>query len=407
MPLQRITDFFRACPKVRAFTTDLLDVGINVVAMKLPSNRSACIVAWRARRIGDPVQKLRYLRRAAHLAPARSGRRHRSHAWRAAAFGMVLVLLAVRSASDATVHRSTQPVLPSPSAPAGAIREVWLVESQKGYEIYSNGLRVENRFAIANRVRSFVAFDRRVPGTPPGMTGTDPAGIVFHTTESHSAPFEPGQNRALKRAGEALLEFVRDKRSYHFVIDRFGRVHRVVLESDAANHAGYSVWADEKWIYLNLNSSFLGVSFEGETEHAHDRITPAQIHAGKILTEMLRSKYHLGAGNCVTHAQVSVNPDNLHLGYHTDWAGNFPFEEIGLGNNYAQAIPGLYLFGFEYDPVFVNATGAPLWKGLALAEERLREEATVEGLTVAEYKRILRKRYREKLAAVESKGETS
>jgi len=104
---------------------------------------------------------------------------------------------------------------------------------------------------------------------------------------------------------------------------------------------------------------------------------------------------------------VSVNPDNMKIGYHTDWAGNFPFHEMGLEDNYAQPIPALFLFGYGYDPTFVESTGARLWKGLLLAEERLLEEATVGGRTVAEYKKILQKRYREKLAGIEIKGDKS
>jgi N-acetyl-anhydromuramyl-L-alanine amidase AmpD len=204
-----------------------------------------------------------------------------------------------------------------------------------------------------------------------------------------------------------LLEFVREKQAYHFVIDRFGRVHRIVAESDSANHAGRSVWADARWVYINLNSSFLGISFEGETQDLKENLTPAQIHAGRVLTDMLRSRYRIAKENCVTHAQVSVNPDNMKIGYHTDWAGNFPFHEMGLEDNYAQPIAALFLFGYGYDPTFVESTGARLWKGLLLAEERLLEEATVEGHTVAEHKKILQKRYREKLAGIEFKGDKS
>ena len=123
-------------------------------------------------------------------------------------------------------------------------------------------------------------------------------------------------------------------------------------------------------MYLNLNTSFLGVSFEGETQDLKENLTPAQIHAGRTLTEMLRSRYHMAAENCVTHAQVSVNPDNMRIGYHTDWAANFPFHEMGLEDNYGLPIPALYLFGYGYDPTFVESTGARLWKGLLLAEER-------------------------------------
>ena len=44
------------------------------------------------------------------------------------------------------------------------------------------------------------------------------------------------------------------------------KVFRVVAETDYANHAGQSVWADEKNIYWGLNQSFLGVAFEAQTD---------------------------------------------------------------------------------------------------------------------------------------------
>ena len=43
------------------------------------------------------------------------------------------------------------------------------------------------------------------------------------------------------------------------MIDRFGRVFRIVHESDIANHAGLSVWGDERGAYVNLNASFLEI----------------------------------------------------------------------------------------------------------------------------------------------------
>ena len=92
--------------------------------------------------------------------------------------------------------------------------------------------------------------------------GTEPAGIVYHATESHIVEFKAGRNHALQAASLGLLDYVRRRRSYHFVVDRFGRVHRVVLESDAADHAGWSVWADRDRVYLNLNDSFLAIALE-------------------------------------------------------------------------------------------------------------------------------------------------
>ena len=53
-----------------------------------------------------------------------------------------------------------------------------------------------------------------------------------------------------------------DRRSYHYVIDRFGRVWRTVPEGSIAFHAGFSVWGDRSALFVNLNSSFLGVALE-------------------------------------------------------------------------------------------------------------------------------------------------
>jgi hypothetical protein len=188
---------------------------------------------------------------------------------------------------------------------------------------------------------------------------TQPVGIVYHTTESLQAPFEASQNDVLKRVSESLADYVQRRRAYNFLIDRFGRVYRVVREEDAANHAGHSIWADDSSIYINLNDSFLGISFEAETAAlpGAERVNPAQVRAGAMLTEMLRCRYGIAARNCVTHAQVSVNPSNFRIGYHTDWAGSFPFQRLGLPDNYALPLPAVTLFGFTYDPAFVERAG--------------------------------------------------
>src|SRR5581483_9095027 len=112
--------------------------------------------------------------------------------------------------------------------------------------------------------------------------------------------------------------------------------------------------ADGRWLYINLNASFLAISFEGRTEpgQVQSSATPAQIQAASVLTEMLRDRYRIPAANCVTHGQVSVNPDNAQAGYHTDWASGFPYEQIGLPNNYAQALPAVWAFGFQAGPGF-------------------------------------------------------
>src|SRR5206468_2859179 len=137
--------------------------------------------------------------------PPAPKRRRLVWSWSAAAFCAVLTMIAVRNASDATGHRSAAPAPARPASTSARAANVWLVEKSPNYELYSNGLRVETRFAVSNHARSFVAFDRRDRELSPGLWASDPAGIVYHTTESHSAPFEADQNQAIKRQGESLL----------------------------------------------------------------------------------------------------------------------------------------------------------------------------------------------------------
>jgi hypothetical protein len=373
-------------------------------------------VEWRAKVIRDPVRRLRYLRRTARLEtvqsramappPARSGIRAR---WPVAAF-LLLLFLPVRHTSDASPPASppvetsvkeaaTKPSLDDLSPPPQSAEpaEVWIVEKADEFETYSNGLRVENLYAVAGRPRLFAPLPRRAeaPAPPPR---SEAAGIVFHSTESHQLPFAERRNRALKRVGRDLLEFVRANRSYHFLIDRFGRVHRIVREKDEANHAGHSVWADDDWIYVNLNDSFLGVAFEARGGRGVPEVTAAQVQACRNLTEMLRARYGIAPGNCVTHAQVSVNPGNFRAGYHTDWASGFPFEAVGLPPSYESPLPSILLFGFGYD-VAANAGEPGVGLGVKAAEQRLAKEAAERGVPESLHRAALQRQYREAVAA--------
>jgi N-acetylmuramoyl-L-alanine amidase len=279
--------------------------------------------------------------------------------------------------------------------------EIWQVEKTAAFETYSNGLRIDNKFSTVNHPRSYLAFAVARSGEVRDEARTAPAGIVYHTTESLQAPFVPGQNGKLKQVGESLLDYVMRKKAYNFVIDRFGRVFRAVQEADAAEHAGYSVWSDEKWLYVNLNESFIGVSVETQTSpgQMEAAVTSAQIRATAMLTEMLRSRYNIPAGNCVTHAQVSVNPTRMLAGYHMDWASSFPFEEIGLPNNYARALPSVAAFGFQCDANYSRAAGARLSAGAGLGAWELAGRAAAAGMSVSAYRKLLQNQYRDLLAA--------
>jgi len=360
-------------------------------------------VEWFANRIDDPVARLKFLHSITPLAPES----RRRPIWR---FGLTAVLLLavlgsffiIRASARIKTVVAATPRAPVREMPETPVSQVWLVEKSTDSETYSNGLRIDTRFETPNHARSFLVFPVDRPGEGAGLRRKQPAGIVFHTTESRQIPFEASANSTLKQISESLVDFVRRKHAYHFLIDRFGRVYRIVPETDAANHAGYSVWSDDEWLYLNLNESFLGISFEAGTEpgQVESTVSPAQIHSAAMLTQMLRDRYGIPSIDCVTHAQVSVNPENMRGGYHTDWASSFPFGQLGLPDNYARPLPALTAFGFEYDNTFLRWAGARLSAGVELAEEELGRNAMASGLTPASLRKILQHRYRARLAQV-------
>ena len=380
------------------------------------------LVEWRARSFSDPAERLQFLNRNITLV-----REARPAFTRlpviTTALGLTLagaglmpvcrrslglVLPFALASAPATPRPQLQVIRPAigQTALAATVPHVWQVEANQQFDLYSNGLRIENRFQTSTAARSYMAFSRIRTAGPSTERRDKPAGIVFHTTESHLAPFEEGQNRALKRDGEGLLEYVSRNRSYHFVIDRFGRVFRIVGETDYANHAGNSIWADQTWIYVNLNQSFFGVAFEArsQSEPAGLPVNAAQVHAARTLTEMLRARYGIPADNCVTHAQVSINPALKRAGYHTDWAANLPFQDLGLGDNYASPLPSVTLFGFSATALLEEAHDSPLARGLEAAENQVRADALAHKLSEHRYRQILQTRYQDAITALHAKS---
>lgn len=366
----------------------------------------------RARSITDPVQRLRYLRKTMGTPEATSSgsyvyrKRLQQARW-------VLVLLLVAGALMTPRWLSTEVQAGSPRVlvvngldpkmpreTADEVQNIWMVESRAGEEWYSNGLRIDTNYVIANTPRKPVVVDRQ---SLKQKEFKGFAGIVFHTTESLIAPFEEGRNSTLRVATRGVLQFVQSQRCYHYVIDRFGRVHRVVKEEDTAWHSGESLWGDDESLYLGLNDTFLGIALESATKTGNDTadtVTPAQINAARLLTGLLRSRYRISPWNCVTHAQVSLNPAYFLIGLHIDFAANFPFAEIGLPDNYGRNYPSITEFGFSYNDVFLKATGTRMLTGLALSEDKLRRDASSKGLPLERHRAQLQEKYRSAMAAL-------
>jgi hypothetical protein len=209
-----------------------------------------------------------------------------------------------------------------------------------------------------------------------------PVGILFHTSESDLWPLEADFAKQLRRGSAGLLRYVQREQSYNYVIDRFGRVYRVVDDDSRAHHAGHAVWARNDEVYLDLNSAFLGVAFESRWEGGRTLpITRAQLIAGRNLTNYLRQRFAIAPEMCVTHGLASVSPKRGLIGYHRDWARGFPFTSFGLPDLYAQPPPSVTLFGFRYDAEFLRSVGER-WPGLIAADLQLAEEAKQRSMTV-------------------------
>ncbi len=295
------------------------------------------------------------------------------------------------SAGEAVAHIGSEAGLP--------LDKVWLAEQGNGYEFYSNGVRVLTEYETAGERRDFYRFpvDAVARGDDDGERLTRPLGIVYHVSEGDQLPFDNQYNASLQTRSKALLEYARGHRLYNYVIDRFGRVYRIVRDEESANHAGNSAWSDGRGLYVNLNASFIGICFEGQSQHGKavgaDGINETQIYAARQLTAVLRSKYQISDANCVTHGLVSVNPSNKLMGYHTDWVAGFPFAAIGLTDKYDTEIAAISRLGFNYDSAYLAAAGGKHWPGLDRADDALREAARQSGTGVEEKRRALQEVY--------------
>jgi N-acetylmuramoyl-L-alanine amidase len=303
-------------------------------------------------------------------------------------------------ADAANANAAASEAVSSIGSEAGlTLDKVWLAEQGNGYEFYSNGVRVLNEYETAGERREFYRFpvDAVARGADDGERLTRPLGIVYHVSEGDQLPFDNEYNASLQTHSKALLEYARGHRLYNYVIDRFGRVYRIVRDEESANHAGNSAWSDGRNLYVNLNASFIGVCFEGQSRRGKavgaDGINETQIYAARQLTAVLRSKYEIADANCVTHGLVSVNPSNKLMGYHTDWVAGFPFAAIGLTNKYDTEIAAISRLGFNYDSAYLAAAGGKRWPGLDKADVALRDAARQSGASVEAKRRALQEVY--------------
>ena len=281
---------------------------------------------------------------------------------------------------------------------------IWLVEETDEVETYSNRLQIITRYAVDNRPRKYMAFPKESVPLSDNEVSTEVRGILYHASESDMLPFLPEKNRSLIKFSDSLRQYICRKKLYHYFIDRFGRVYRVVREEDAAFHAGNSVWADDSFLYLNLNHAFIGICFEGkgfkETGFKQEEmpkiiasdtflINEAQIKSGKELTDFLRCKYKIHVANCIPHGLASVSPRDRLIGYHLDLSHGFPFYRFGLRNQYMALLPSMIEFGFVYDSYFCEVLGSKVWPGVVRSEDQFNKQASLARMSREDYRKML------------------
>lgn len=272
--------------------------------------------------------------------------------------------------------------------------KVWLVKEDKSVELYSNGARILREHEADNHSRNYYLYTKEDPLQPSNLpVQHDIVGILYHTTESELVEFNADNNQGLLQHTLGLLGWVQKKKSYNYVIDRIGQIHRVIRDNQAADHAGHSIWNDEKYTYVSLNESFLGVAFETKGES----LTEAQVVAGRQLTAILRSKYNIRDVNCTTHGLVSFSPNNMMIGYHHDWAHNFPFEAMSISDKYPVPPTHVSAYGCSWEEDIVVKMGGRLWAGVTLAETEFQQRARQAKLKPDELRRRMKERYSEQL----------
>lgn len=277
--------------------------------------------------------------------------------------------------------------------------KVWLVKKENGFELYSNGARVLTEFETENHPRNYYLYSKDDPLQNLNLpVQHNIVGLLYHTTEGELVDFKPDNNDDLQRRSHGLMAYVKKERSYNYVIDRFGQIYRIVRDDQAGFHAGHSIWSDDKYTYVSLNESFLGVAFETNTPtDAVAQLTEAQIVAGRQLTAILRSQYKISDANCTTHGLVSISQGTMLIGYHHDWAHNFPFEAMGVSDKYDVPPASVGKYGCGWGDEILSKLGGSLWAGVSLAEVEFKKRAERASLKPDELRRRMKERYSEQI----------
>ena len=108
------------------------------------------LIEWRAQRIQDPLERLRFLRQATTSSMSLQATLVKPRRWQMAAASLLFAMVTISAFTLARQPASTTAAsLPERLSARGGVQlmpKVWLVETKQDSEVYSNGLRVENKY---------------------------------------------------------------------------------------------------------------------------------------------------------------------------------------------------------------------------------------------------------------------
>ncbi|MFH2066428.1 MAG: peptidoglycan recognition family protein [Pseudomonadota bacterium] len=302
-----------------------------------------------------------------------------------------------------------------PETPKYLDKLIWMVEKTDDAEFYSNRLEINTKHTIENVPRGYYLFPRGEEAfLQQGVFTGQINGILYHASESDVFAYRPEMTQSIKEYSRLLIRYLNKKKAYHYFIDRFGKVYRLIQEDHAAFHSGNSIWVDDRFLYLDLNHAFIGICFEGKDFETMDpsriqsngenqpaivpmersSINEAQLISGKELTDWLRVKYKIPQHNCIPHGLASVNPYDQLIGHHLDLSHGFPFGFFEISNKYEEPIPAITEFGFTYDNYFMEIFQGKLWPGIAMSEKIILMRAGEKQMSVADYRKLLNERFK-------------
>jgi N-acetylmuramoyl-L-alanine amidase len=282
--------------------------------------------------------------------------------------------------------------------------KIWLRNTVGDLEKWSNGCQISTKYETDNHPRAYYTIPRGAE-TDGDLVSHKIVGIIYHTPESGIVDFIPDNNEAIEKRTRRLLEWVRDHKLYNYMIDRYGDIYRIVRDDQAADHAGHSLWADAKSIYVSLNESFLGVCFESKFDGASsldEILTPVQINSGRLLTDVLRSQYGIDDADCTTHGLVAVDHEKMLIARHHDWVRYFPFEAMGLSDKYSIQPPSMSDYGFTFNEEVLTKLDYKLWEGAVTAEKEFNRRAEEARVSPEVLRRKWQDRYNSQCAKTRS-----